>query len=71
MEALSGKMMDAWIAFARNGDPSHDGLDPWQPYDEQTRATMIFHGESHLATDPFAEERLALEDKVRRSLAPG
>lgn len=71
VEALSGKMMDAWIAFARNGDPSHDGLDPWQPYDEQTRATMIFHGESHLATDPFAEERLALEDKVRRSLAPG
>ncbi len=28
-ERLSNQMMDAWIAFARRGDPSHPGIGDW------------------------------------------
>ncbi|GIW14852.1 MAG: hypothetical protein KatS3mg063_0705 [Tepidiforma sp.] len=52
-------MMDAWIAFARTGDPSHPGIGRWEPYEEETRPTMVFDLESRLERDPYAEERLA------------
>src|SRR4029079_9385038 len=29
--ALSGKMADAWIAFARTGNPNHSALPHWEP----------------------------------------
>ena len=29
VEKLSGQMMDAWLAFARTGDPSHAGIGTW------------------------------------------
>ena len=39
---LSRRMMGAIVAFARSGDPNHDGLPPWAPYDAQHRPTMVF-----------------------------
>jgi para-nitrobenzyl esterase len=41
LERLSLAMQDAWLAFAKTGSPTHEGL-PWERYDEATRATMIF-----------------------------
>jgi para-nitrobenzyl esterase len=41
-EALSFKMLDAWAAFARTGDPSHEGIGTWHPFDTERRATMRF-----------------------------
>ena len=41
--ALAARMRDAWIAFARNGDPSHAELPAWPAYDTETRATMLFN----------------------------
>ena len=38
-------MMDAWLAFARTGDPSTPAL-PWPVYDRETRPTMVFGRES-------------------------
>jgi hypothetical protein len=35
-------MHGAWVARAREGDPNHDGLPPWRPYDATRRTTMRF-----------------------------
>lgn len=39
---LADKVSQAWINFARNGNPSHKGLPAWQPYTLEKGATMIF-----------------------------
>ena len=53
-------MSEAWLAFAKSGDPSHDGLPPWRAYDTATRATMIFdRGTCELRDDPWGAERAA------------
>jgi para-nitrobenzyl esterase len=54
-------MMDAWIAFARTGDPSHAGIGRWEPYDGVQRPTMVFDRASGLERDPYGEERRAAE----------
>ena len=57
-EALSNSMMDAWIAFAKTGEPSHDGR--WPRYDASDRATMIFgDGEPYVMSEPNEARRRA------------
>ena len=58
---LANAMSDAWIAFARNGDPNHEGLPAWPSYDPDQRSTMLFDVPSSVANDPRREERLAWE----------
>jgi para-nitrobenzyl esterase len=41
-EALSEQMQDAWIAFARHGDPSCDAVGPWPGYESINRSTIVF-----------------------------
>jgi para-nitrobenzyl esterase len=55
-EALSLRTMDSWIAFAREGRPSHDG-NAWPAYGETHRHTMVLDADSSLASDPAAAER--------------
>jgi len=57
-DTLAEQMMDAWTAFAHTGDPG------WQPFDPDTRATMLFGKETALANDPAREERLAWEGLI-------
>ena len=52
-------MMDAWAAFARNGDPNHKGLPEWPRYNLEKRATMM------LGTDPKVE--YAPDDILRKA----
>jgi para-nitrobenzyl esterase len=40
--ALSEKMADTWIAFARTGNPNNGSLPKWAPYSPKTAPTMIF-----------------------------
>ncbi|CAN5662539.1 carboxylesterase/lipase family protein [soil metagenome] len=62
VERLEGEIMDAWIAFARTGNPNHRGLPAWPAYDAATRETMVFDtAASTVQSDPFGEERRALE----------
>jgi para-nitrobenzyl esterase len=58
-ERLSRRMMDAWLAFARGGDPGHDDLPDWPAYDAERRATLVFDREVELREAPFDEERRA------------
>jgi len=39
---LAAKVSDAWIHFARSGDPNHPGLPHWTRLTAETNATMIF-----------------------------
>lgn len=60
-ERLSDEMMDAWLAFARTGDPSTSRSGgQWSAYTAQTRTTMIFGTQaSAVCDDPFGGERQA------------
>jgi para-nitrobenzyl esterase len=52
-------MSDAWIAFARHGDPNHVDLPDWPAYSLDERATMVFDDECAVVADPYPERRLA------------
>ena len=41
-EALAGKMSQAWINFARTGNPNHPALPNWRAYNPRTTYTMFF-----------------------------
>jgi para-nitrobenzyl esterase len=69
---LAEAMAAAWAAFARSGDPNHDGLPRWPAFTEAERATMIFNRESRTVNDPYREERLAMQAlRARRARANG
>lgn len=55
--AVSDRMQDAWLAFARTGEPATEALGPWPPYDPADRPTMVVGPDPHLAHDPRGEER--------------
>jgi para-nitrobenzyl esterase len=40
--ARSDSMMDAWVAFARTGDPNAPGRADWPSYERDRRATMVW-----------------------------
>jgi para-nitrobenzyl esterase len=42
MEALSKVIHRAWINFIKSGNPNHDRLPSWAPYDTDLRTTMRF-----------------------------
>jgi len=54
---MSSRMMDAFIAFARTGDPNTRGLPPWERYELPRRRTMLLDDDSLLADDPRGAER--------------
>ena len=43
--ALAARMSEAWIHFARTGDPNHPGIPHWKPFDPSTKGTMVFDNE--------------------------
>ncbi len=59
---LAERMMDAWIAFARSGDPSTTEL-PWPKFDASKRCTMLLNAECQAVEKPREEERLCWEGK--------
>jgi para-nitrobenzyl esterase len=59
--ALASAMSEAWLAFARNGDPGHAGIPAWRPYDLERRQVMLFDAKCEAVDDPHRDERLAME----------
>ena len=41
-QVLAYKMSNAWINFAKTGNPNHDGLPQWTEYNPENTATMFF-----------------------------
>lgn len=58
--ALEAVIADAWIAFARTGDPNHAGMPAWRPYGAASPATMVFDDRPRLALDLDREELASL-----------
>lgn len=57
--SISHDMQQAWINFARTGNPNGFGYETWKPYDSEERATMIFDRKTKLRFDPNYKQRLA------------
>jgi para-nitrobenzyl esterase len=55
-DVLSRKMQDAWIAFARTGNPSCESIGKWEPYSD-SRTTMILDKTCRQENAPYEEER--------------
>ena len=51
-QALADKMSQAWINFARNGDPNAEGLPTWEPYTADNGNTMMLDTESTVRQHP-------------------
>ncbi len=58
--ALADKVSDAWIAFARTGDPNTSKLPHWPAFNAAERPTMVINNESKVVKDPLREQRLAM-----------
>ena len=59
---VAKNVMDAWVAFAWKGNPNHDGLPEWPPYDLTKRPTMILGVNSKVEHDPMTVLRKAWND---------
>jgi para-nitrobenzyl esterase len=55
--ALADKMSEAWIAFARSGNPNTPKLPQWPAYNAQARPTMVFNDQCTVVNDPGGAER--------------
>jgi para-nitrobenzyl esterase len=60
-EALMNQVQQAWVNFARTGNPSQPGL-AWPRYDQKTRATMELGLTSRIVNDPGSAERKLWSD---------
>lgn len=58
---MADLMADAWIAFARTGNPSTPALPDWPRYSVTNRATMLFDLSPALVVDPDKAERELLQ----------
>lgn len=54
--ALAAKVSDAWIRFARTGNPSHNGLPEWPAFTPEKHATMVFDNICAVTYDADREE---------------
>jgi para-nitrobenzyl esterase len=58
--ALGARMADAWIAFARKGDPNHAGIPKWPVLSADKGPVMIFDNKCEVKNDPDRTERLTV-----------
>jgi para-nitrobenzyl esterase len=62
---LANKVSDAWVAFARTGNPNAPGLPSWPAYNNRDRATMVIDNESKVVNDPIRDKRVLLMEVGR------
>ncbi len=60
-EALSARVSGAVEAFARTGNPSHEGIGEWPAWDRDRRTTMVFGPDGGVRERPRDEELAAWE----------
>jgi para-nitrobenzyl esterase len=60
-EVLAEQISEAWLAFARTGDPGTPALPSWPAYDAQRRSTMVFNSRSRVVEDPYPGVRKVVQ----------
>ncbi|MBJ7411661.1 MAG: carboxylesterase/lipase family protein [Phenylobacterium sp.] len=60
-QAMADQMSEAFLAFARNGNPNCRAIPRWERYDLRRRQTMVFDTPSKLVDDPRGAERRLFE----------
>ena len=58
-DALAENTQDAWLAFARTGNPACDSLGEWPAYEPARRAAMMLGPKCEVALAPMEAERRA------------
>ena len=58
---MADQMSEAFLAFARAGDPNAGAIPAWAQYDLTRRRTMVFNTPSRLVDDPRGAERRLFE----------
>ncbi len=61
-KTLCERTMDAWLNFAKSGDPNHKNIPKWPVYDQDKRATMIIDKEFKVVNGYRDKERSAWDD---------
>jgi para-nitrobenzyl esterase len=64
---LGKQVSQAWINFARNGNPNHEGLPQWKRFDEASKTIMVFDNHCE-AKDNLDTAQLTL---IKRSYSNG
>lgn len=66
---MAETMSETWLAFSKTGNPNHQGILDWSPYDTKTRTVMQFETPARVVNDPFASEREFIQkyDVVRQT----
>ena len=54
---LAARISQAWINFARHGDPNHKDLPKWPAFQASTVPTMIFDAKCEMKNNPDGEAR--------------
>ena len=57
---LAAIMCDAWIQFAKTGNPNHPRLPHWPAFSAETVPTMIFDGKPRTEMNPDAAEQMSI-----------
>ncbi len=68
-QRLCDRIQDAWIAFARDGEPGHEGLPDWPAYSRFCRYTMTLRDQCTLREDPHHRGREFWEPLARHGEA--
>jgi para-nitrobenzyl esterase len=59
-QRLAMQMSQAWIHFARTGNPNHSGIPEWEPVTANGSETMILDTVTRFSQDPDSAERQAV-----------
>lgn len=60
--ALAAKVSDAWIHFARTGNPNHAGIPNWAAFSPDNVATMIFDNKTEAINNPDGGEQKSIAE---------
>jgi para-nitrobenzyl esterase len=64
---LSARVADAWVSFARKGDPNHPGLPAWPKYTADKVPTMVFDTKCVAANDPDGDCRKIIAEALAQT----
>ncbi len=60
--ALAEKVSEAWIHFARTGNPNHPGIPHWTEFTAESVSTMIFDNKTEVVNNPDGGEQASIAE---------